>query len=485
MTTVSRGRHALLLLTGTVLALAPVLVRAQGVTVESPAALRLRVTTASEAAGREFWAGMSDVRNIFFSRATIHLDSAIALDRTLGIARVIRSTFAPGLTTPQRKAGVDSGLATMTTASTGELLTALAFRELVGGNAQQARAIFHTASVLLPGDPAIAGYAAQFGSGSPSATAAGLREVTEKFPDDAPSYNVLAYTLWQTGDHDGAFEAVRRYESLAPDQPNPHDSYAELLQWDNRFPEALRHYRRAVELDSNFTEAYMGMAEVLQLSGRGAEARQQIHQAITRAPATATRINYTRALAHSLLLDGKLRDAMQQLTAAARDAQADSLTNLAAGINREMAVADAFLGRGRDITAHLATAADLGGADGFQQVLATGIAQGTAGDVAAARRASAQLDSMAQKNSNFANGARVVHAVILLRENKASEAQDQLAEANANDPLVRALMAECYRATGNAAESRRLRSQVIDNPQMSLINPYTTFARVRAARIKA
>lgn len=478
----SRARLACYALTLSMLGLGPALALAQQVTVESPAALRLRVTTASEEAGRHFWAGVADARNIFFSRAATHFDRAMELDSTLGLARVVRAAFVPGLTTAERQAQIGRGLATMASASSGELLAALAFREAVAGNQQQAHALFETASGMLPGDPNLAFFSAFYAA--PAQAVEANRATIEKFPDDAPSYNILAYLLWQNGDHDGAFTAVRRYLALAPDQPNAHDSYAELLQWDGRSNEALAHYGRAIALDSSFVEAYMGSAEVLQLIGRGPDARQQIRQAIARAPAPAARVAYTRALAHSFLMDGMLKDAMDQLAIAARDAQAIDRKPFAAQTHWEMAVVDALLGRGTEIATHLASAAQLGSADSTQQLMATAVAHGTGGDIAAARQAAEKLATAAQSDSQYVTASRTANAVILLRENKPKEALDQLSGAKADDPWVRALLAECYRASGNTVDARGMRSQVIDNPQLNLLDGYAVTARVRAARLK-
>lgn len=475
----SRTRPTLLSLTVALLSLTPAGVVAQDVTVAAPA--RLRVTTSEEAA-RHFWAGLSDARNIFFSRAAINFDKAIAVDPNLGLARVLHAASAPGLTTDERKVEVDRGIATMTSASTGELLTALAFREFVGGNRQQAQMLFATASKLLPGDPNVAFYAAQLTGGDEAASA--LRAVTERFPDDAPTYNILAYVLWQNGDHAGGMTAVKRYVQLAPNEPNSHDSYAELLQWDARYSDALAHYGRAAQLDSSFTEAYLGMAEVLQLTGRGVEARKQIQRAIARAPSKATAITYTRALAHSFLLDGMLKDGMDQLAVAARDAQALGRNGNAAQSRREMAVAEAFLGQASAIASHISAAAQLDGAAAFPQLMAVAVAHGTAGDVALARRAAQQLTTMAQADSQYVTGAHIANAVIFLRDNKPQDAMRELSAAKSADPWVRALLAESYRATGNLTDARTLRSQVINDPQLNLSDGYNTSARIRAMRIK-
>ena len=149
-----------------------------------------------------------------------------------------------------------------------------------------------------------------------------------------------------------------------------------------------------------------------------------------------------------------------------------------------LVVAPGFI-QGRTIASHLATAAEVGGVDVPQQLIATAVAHGTAGDIAAARQAAEKLATAAQSDSQYVTASRTANAIILLRENKPKEALNQLSGAKADDPLVRALLAECYRATGNTADGSTLRSQVINDPQVNLIDAYATIARVRAARIKA
>src|SRR5205823_14716130 len=134
------GRSTLLL------AVLPVVLVAQQVNFASSAPQRLRLTTSSEEASRHFWAGLSDARNLFFSRATGHFDRVASLDPNLGLARVFRASIAPGLTSEERKAEVDRGIASMTSASTGEMLMALAVREGVADNRRQSQELFRTAS---------------------------------------------------------------------------------------------------------------------------------------------------------------------------------------------------------------------------------------------------------------------------------------------------------------------------------------------------
>ena len=455
-------------------------VAAQQVNVASPSAERLRVTTTSEEASRHFFAGVSDARNIFFSRAAMHFDRALDVDRNLGLARAFRAAVVPGLTQAERGAAIDSAIATMTSATTAERVVALALRELA--NDERAHALWETAVTLAPGDPNVAFYAAL--STPASGAVAAMRAVTERFPDDAPAFNILAYQLWQQGDHEGGFKAVRRYVELAPDQPNAHDSYAELLQWSGRLGEAQTHYARAVQLDSSFAEAYMGLAEVSQLSGRGADARRQIQLAITHSPSKATTIAYTRDLARSFLMDGMVKEGMDQFANALRDAQTLNRPGLVAQIHRDMAFFDAQLGRGTAIASHL-TAAAAGGADDPMQIEMTAAAHAVGGDISLARQATQKLATLAQPDNQYATHASVIRAVIALRENKPAEALTQLAGAPLDDAWVRTVTAECYLAAGNLTDARALKSQVLSDPQLNFDDGYNISARIRAAKIKA
>jgi tetratricopeptide (TPR) repeat protein len=466
------------------LALLPAALVAQQVTVASSAPQRLRVTTTNDEAARQFWAGLTDARNIFFSRATGHFDRAATLDGNFGLARVMHGWATPDLTTDQRKAEIDRGIASMSSASTGEMVTALAVREFVAGNRRQARELFGTASELLPGDPNIAFFTA-FAQDGPATGTPALRAVIERFPDDAPSYNILAYNLWQTGDRDGAITAVKKYVELAPDQPNSHDSYAELLQWEGRFSDAQTHYARAVQLDSSFSEAYIGSAEVLQLSGRGAEARRQIQQAITHSPSKVIAVGYSRDLARSFLMDGLVKEGMDQFATALRDAQTLNRPKLIAQIHQDMAFADAQSARGTAIASHLAAAAQAVGADDPMQVELTAAAYTVGGDINVARQAIQKFAALAQPDNQYATRASVMRAIIALRENKPTEALTQLVGTPLDDPWVRTLTAECYVAAGNLADARALKNQVLNDPQLNFDDGYNIAARIRAAKIKA
>ncbi|MBU1983030.1 tetratricopeptide repeat protein [bacterium] len=102
---------------------------------------------------------------------------------------------------------------------------------------------------------------------------------TDINPQYAVAYNMLGYTLRESGDLAGAERAFLKYIELAPDQPNPYDSYADLLLGMGRHEESIEYYRKALARDSMFAFSRVGIAANLNLLGRHAEAREYLHAA--------------------------------------------------------------------------------------------------------------------------------------------------------------------------------------------------------------
>ena len=90
---------------------------------------------------------------------------------------------------------------------------------------------------------------------------------TQINPDFAPAYNMLGYANRQLGKLDEAKAAFERYIELIPDEPNPHDSYAELLMETGDYDGAIEHYRMALEKDEYFGSAYAGASTAHALKG--------------------------------------------------------------------------------------------------------------------------------------------------------------------------------------------------------------------------
>ena len=93
-------------------------------------------------------------------------------------------------------------------------------------------------------------------------------------PSFTSAYNYLGYAYRALERHGEAEKAFLRYLELLPGDPNPYDSYAELLMKTGRFDESIQSYERAIAIDRNFVSAYVGIASDHLFSGRYEAARK-------------------------------------------------------------------------------------------------------------------------------------------------------------------------------------------------------------------
>jgi len=132
-------------------------------------------------------------------------------------------------------------------------------------------------------------------------------------PGFAPPYNQLGYSLRFLGDYDGAEEAFRTYIELIPDEPNPYDSYAELLMKAGRFEESIAQYRKALERDPAFVASRRGIGLVQILLGDEESARSTFEELLAAARGDGERRQALNALALAHVFGGRTDDALAEI----------------------------------------------------------------------------------------------------------------------------------------------------------------------------
>jgi tetratricopeptide (TPR) repeat protein len=99
-----------------------------------------------------------------------------------------------------------------------------------------------------------------------------------------------------------AEQAFKKYIELIPNDPNPYDSYAELLLKMGKFDESVAQYRKALTLDPTFNPSRMGISADLTYMGKPAEAEAEL-----------------QTMAEKARNDGDLRTAFFSLAVVASD----------------------------------------------------------------------------------------------------------------------------------------------------------------------
>jgi len=130
----------------------------------------------------------------------------------------------------------------------------------------------------------------------------------------SPPYNGLGYAYRYLGDYAAAEEAFQKYIQLIPLDPNPHDSYAELMMHMGRFSDGVAHYQKALEINPYFLNAYTGLASCYNYMGQHEEARAQLDILHDRVRTVSQHRDTHYARAVSFADEGKLDSALNHMT---------------------------------------------------------------------------------------------------------------------------------------------------------------------------
>jgi tetratricopeptide (TPR) repeat protein len=137
-----------------------------------------------------------------------------------------------------------------------------------------------------------------------------------------PALNDLAYVEARDRQFAKAFAAMDRYVALLPNEPNPNDSYGELLRMAGNFEGSLKHYRDALKIDPDFVTSQVGLGDTYALMGNQEQARIEYDKAIRFAHNEADRLTYTMQKAMTYVREGQFAEADKLFLEIAKTAHA-------------------------------------------------------------------------------------------------------------------------------------------------------------------
>ncbi len=132
-------------------------------------------------------------------------------------------------------------------------------------------------------------------------------------PTFTTAWNLVGYAYRQTGDYASAEKAFQKYVELIPQDPNPYDSYAELLLKMGRFDDSIAQYRKALQIDPNFVNAHQGIAMDLLYQGKPDEASAEIAEIGRKARSDGERRTGLFAQTVVFIDGGKLSEALENV----------------------------------------------------------------------------------------------------------------------------------------------------------------------------
>lgn len=239
---------------------------------------KIPITTTSEEARTEFLAGRNLSEKLLGQESLQHFDKALALDPNFASAELARANSSP--TAKEFFAHLNKAVSLVDNASEGEKLLILANQAGANGDVAKQKEYLDKLVAAFPNDERahfnLGGY--YFGQQELDQAVAEYRKATELAPAYSPAYNILGYAYRQQGDYTNAEQAFKRYIELIPGDPNPYDSYAELLLKMGRFDDSIEQYHKALSIDAHFVPSHFGIAADLMYQGKAAAAEAELQK---------------------------------------------------------------------------------------------------------------------------------------------------------------------------------------------------------------
>jgi Tfp pilus assembly protein PilF len=257
---------------------------------------------------------------------------------------------------------------------------------------------------------------------------------------------------------------------LEPNQPNPHDSLAEILRQAGHLHESLAEYRNALKVDPKFYTSQLGLGDVYTLLGDQNRARGEYAKAppeMVFFPELGLRCQTQAAITYARA--GDMKQARIQLVAVLHEATKLQKNDCRSFIHQELALVAqsrvaAFqqLEKGEEVLRDPTAMSEAKRVEMLARILRMRARLAAeAGELELASRTVVRLQKMVQENPGDTverayNGAQ---GALLAAQSKTSAAIEALQE-DPEDPFSMAKLVELQAASGDAQGAEETRARL-------------------------
>jgi tetratricopeptide (TPR) repeat protein len=267
------------------------------------------VTTSSKDALKLFESGRDKFEDMQFHAASTLFDQAIQQDPSFAMAYVYRAQTGGGYNIVREN--VDKAVSLEDKVSPGEKLEIEFAQAMYNGDVDKQKEYIDQLLTAFPSDKRVQILAGSYEYSVNDFRGAldHLKKATEIDGNYAPAYNMIGYCQSALNNFPEAEKAFQTYIKMMPDQPNPYDSYAELLLKEGKYDESIAQYKKALEKDPTFTSSLAGIGNNYVFKQDFTSARNYYQQDYDNSPMINGKLDALYLKAVSFVYEGKTADA--------------------------------------------------------------------------------------------------------------------------------------------------------------------------------
>ncbi len=271
----------------------------------------ITVTTSSKEAMDLFLAGRDKIENLELTSAAPLFDKAIQKDPEFALAYLYRAQSGGGYNVFRQN--LDKAVSLSPKASEGERLIISYYHAFADGNGEKQKESLDKLLSTFPSDKRVESIAGEYyyGINDFQQALTHFKKASEIDKNFAPVYNMIGYCEEGLNSFPEAEAAFQTYIKLIPTNPNPYDSYAELLLKMGKYDESIAQYKKALDKDPSFTTSLAGIGNNYVFKGDFASARKYFQDYYDKSTAINGKLDALYQKAVSYIYEGKHEEAVK------------------------------------------------------------------------------------------------------------------------------------------------------------------------------